>query len=1842
MPEDSSSKSKKTVASVKTKAVASKTIKSAKADKIDDDVDENVSVKSTSKTEQKTKTKKAVKSDDGASKDGNLDVEDVYKGMTLHQHILSAPDTYIGTTLVDEVRMFIFDEDTNKINEDVINYVAGFFKTFDEILVNARDHTVRDKTCKNIRITIDRQSGRITVWNDGNGIPVAIHKKYNIYVPEMIFGNLLTSQNYGKKGKTVGGKNGYGAKLCLKKGTTVPLYNGNMKKIEDVNIKDQLIGDDGSVRNVTDITEGEGKLYEIRQQAYNSYIVNEEHILCLRMPDHKVIFWSETEKTWNMLWLDKQKKEIRKKSIRVYPKEKVTCEECGEELSSNLKRHYTRLHPGIEVPKIPRKSPTTTAPNAIKVKEAKKKMEKFAKTIPDDNTLDISVKEYMKLNATTQKRLTGYVGRCVQWEHGDVDIDPYVLGLWLGDGFQRGDRFAINARDDPEILEYLEKWGKNNDAKFTQGKNTPYTYGISSLSKCGVAPLKSQLVKYNLINNKHIPREYLVNSRDTRLKVLAGLIDSDGYVSRDGTRISITQGMNHEQLANDIILLARSLGFMCCTQIVKTSWKYEGELREGEGIRINISGPGAEDIPTRVARKKCNSPVKRDTTGTGCISISEVDGGEYVGVAVDGNQRFVLGDFTVTHNCNIYSSEFEIHTIGVDKIKEVDGKIVPDENAKKVEYKQTFRNNMYDVGKPEINTKISQASKMFTQISYLPDYERYGMNGLTNDMYALLIKRCYDIAACTPKTVNITVNGEDIKCRKFEDYIKLYYSDDPKDKPKITYEKVNDRWEIGIGFNKNVGDRYISFVNGISTFQGGTHVAHVVNNVVAKVTAFIKKKKEYKDLKIMPATIKQYLTFFINCVVEDPGFNSQTKEYMNSKVADWCTCGNNCKDVKCELSDEFIEKLCGNGLMTEVINMSKFKEMRDLDKTDGKKVGNLRDIPKLLDADWAGKRNSHKTSIFFTEGDSAKAFAVSGISVIGNDRYGVFPLRGKLLNVRNANAKQIKANAEFLFIKRILGLKQGMKYRDVSKLRYGSIIILTDQDPDGSHIKGLIINMLEYFWPELLQIKGFVKAYNTPIVKAWKRTDKKKANVKQFYSMSEFEKWRDEKMGGDLKANGWEHKYYKGLGTSTEKEAKESFNNFEDNLVTFLWEHEDDDSVADRMSEGKSEARTLAIAKLKSDLKKKGDKVKKTAKSKKSSEDEDENAENNTDDVADSLVDEDEQESDAKEEDEDDEKTFAYMKSKSHAAITKAFDESLVNLRKEWLQKFLRSNLLEYKPRMQVPFSDFIDRDLIFFSNTDNDRSIPSVVDGLKPSQRMILHCCFKRGRRSKEVKVAQLSGYVSENTDYHHGEASLQGAIIGMAQNYPGSNNINLLKPNGNFGYRRQGGKDHASARYIFTELDPITNFIFREEDDEILNYNYNDDMKVEPDVFAPIIPLGLINGSQGIGTGFSNTTPPHNPRDVVTNLKRLINDEEPIDMLPWYNGFKGTVEKNPKADNKYIIRGKYRVDGAKVHIEDIPIVNGWIEPYEAKMDAKVSVTKDDGLKIESIKKNPGNNNINMVITFKGQELQKMFKAGTLEKFLNMTQSLSVTNLNMFNAKGKMTKYDSIEDVLREFYEYRLGMYEKRKEFFLLKLQNDLDISTYKVKFIKEYLAGTIKIAKKKVTEVISQLEAKGYPKMAHDHRTPEAGRSYRYLTDMSILTLTDDKIKELEENMEHCQMLYDQYLNTPIKKIWLKELDEFLVAYEKWCTEWEEENEIADKADPKAKDGGRGKKGRSKKSTKADDADDVDADAVDEVDSDEDNPTIKISSTSSKTKSSSKSTSKSDKSDVKKVVKKVTKKTS
>ena len=1619
----------------------------------------------------------------------DVSISEKYKKMNQHEHVLALPDTYIGGVELDSYPMWVYNEESNKMESRIIQFVPGLYKIFDEILVNSRDHSVNDKTCRNIKVTINKQTGEISCWNDGNnGIPIVIHPEHNIYVPEMIFGVLLTSGHYGTKGKTVGGKNGFGAKLCLKKGTLIPTFNGEVKKIEDIKQGEQLVGDDGTARTVLSKTEGHGKLFEVTQQRCDPYIVNEDHILSLKMPDHKVIFWNETELAWNILWLNKKEMTIQKKSVRV---------------GTNTKESNDALI----------------------------KMNEFAKTISDDNTIDISIKDYMNLSSTTKLRLHGYTGKCVQWQYKDVKLDPYVLGLWLGNGSKNGYSFAINSKADPEILEYLNEWGNANDAEFTQEKNNCVSYIVTSKSGCYIAPLKKLLSEYNLINNKHIPNEYLINSRDVRLKILAGLIDSDGYVDREGTRIVIKQGMNHEKLTKDIIFLVKSLGLMCCYEKCNTQWTHKEKLKRGIAIAINISGNDCKDIPTKVFRKKCCSPLKRDTTNTGTLSIKQVEDGDFIGLGVDQNQRFVLNDFTVTHNCNIFSTDFYIE-IGDSKNSKV--------------YKQHFSNNMYTRNNPVIDEK--QVEKSYTFIKFKPDFKRFGITELTDDIISLFYKRVYDIAATTRETVAVYLNEKRLGINNFQDYIKMFDNHDDSNNAdgsddenetdstdNCVYEKVNDRWEIGVVYDPTPGYRQVSYVNGICTYKGGRHVDYIVNQVIKGLANFIQQK--HKDLKVKTAHIRDNITVFINSIIEDPSFSSQTKEELTSKVTSFGS--------ECKISDDFIKKLSKTGIIEEIVNFAKLKAMAELKKTDGKKRSNLKDVEKLVDAHWAGTKKSNQCRLFLTEGDSAKAFAISGMSVIGKERFGVFPLRGKLLNVREAKLSQLANNEEIKNIKQILGLKQNKKYKDTSELRYGGIIILTDSDVDGSHIKGLVMNFIHYFWPSLMQIDGFIQSMATPIVKAWKTSDPKKKNPKIFYTLTDYENWQ-KSLGGNLRSAGWKSKYYKGLGTSDEKEAQEAFNDFEKRLISYIWNHNNDGN-----NDANNNVNLIENA------------------------DDDDSVE---DDVEEQTEDKEDEQEKSETQNEDDEEDFNFDKqNKNFNAITLAFAKTRADDRKNWLKNYDRSNIIENNIT-NVPFYDFVNKDLIHFSNYDCIRSIPSLVDGFKPGQRKIMYVSMKSEHNllRGEMKVAQLAGYVSAEAAYHHGEAALQETIIGMAQNFVSSNNINLLTPIGNFGFRKLGGKDAASPRYIFTQLNQLVPYIFRKEDEKIYKYVEDDGYSVEPEFYAPIIPMVLINGSAGIGTGFSSNVPCYNPIDIINNIRLLLDNKEPLSLKPWYNGFKGSIVK--LNDNIFRTCGVYEIiNETTIKITELPLYT-WTEKYNTWLETLVLVDKKNPGKnqiIESIKDDSGNNNISITIKFLPGILQKLIQTNKLEKTLKLYKNIGTSNMHLYNSKSVIQKFASVSDILKSFYSTRLSIYETRKEYYMKILENDLNLLKYKILFLKYVINGKIIVFenKKAISKeiILKRLEELDFPKLSNNAFAYDDDKSYSYITNIKFFDITPEEMAKLEDEFGKVQNEYEVYKNTPVKQIWLSEIDELVVAYNKWLKEQDDTDQPT-----------KSKKSTAKKSTK------------------------------------------------------------
>ena len=961
------------------------------------------------------------------------------------------------------------------------------------------------------------------------------------------------------------------------------------------------------------------------------------------------------------------------------------------------------------------------------------------------------------------------------------------------------------------------------------------------------------------------------------------------------------------------------------------------------------------------------------------------------------------------------------------------GRVETVDHIRGFKYIQEYKNNLDEICKPSI-TKCK--NKPYTKITFKPDYDRLGLDGLTPDMVALLKKRVYDISAITDKTIKVKYNNELVPVKCFEQYISMYIGE--KSAAPRVYEDNGERWEYAVALTPTSEFVQVSFVNGIHTAKGGKHVEYILNQIVRKLVDYIEKKKK---TKVNPNSIKEQLILFLRCDIENPAFDSQTKDYMNTPSSKFGS--------KCEVSEKFIEKVAKMGVMDAALQLTEVKENKAAKKTDGSKSKSVRGIPKLTDANWAGTEKSHNCMLILCEGDSAKAGILSGLSSEDRNTVGVYPLKGKLLNVRGEPIKKITDNKEIAEIKQILGLTTGKKYlniEDVNKnLRYGKVIFMTDQDLDGSHIKGLGINLFACEWPTLTQIPGFIGFMNTPILKA-----KKGSNELNFYNDGEFEEWKEQ---NDIK--GWNIKYYKGLGTSTGKEFREYFENKK--LVEFLFSDKTSDDVIDMV-----------------------------------------------------------------------------------------FNKKRADDRKDWLKYYNREAYLDTSKKA-VSYEEFINREFIHFSKYDCDRSIPNLMDGLKISLRKILFAAFKMNL-TKEIKVAQFSGYTSKESGYHHGEASLNAAIVGMAQNFVGSNNINLFTPNGQFGTRLQGGKDSASERYIFTQLNKITRTIFQVTDDNILEYLNDDGQSVEPIYYAPIIPMILVNGSKGIGTGFSTDIMCYNTVQIIEYIQnKLRHIEDDIEFIPYYEGFKGHITKI--SDDKFLIRGTYeKVAQDKIRVTELP-VGYWTEDFKEKLEELASPSEDkDKNKIPAIIKDyedmSKDTNVDFTITFVKGKLEELENAkgdhgcNGLEKLLKLYTTNTTTNMHLFDANDTLQKYDKVTDIIDAYYDIRLKLYQTRKENMIDSLERELMMLTNKAKYIKENLDGTIDLRKKKKEQVLEMLQSKGYDVIDDDE-------DYKYLVKMPMDSVTEENVERLNKEHGNKTVELETIKATTVNQMWLNELDKLSEEY-------------------------------------------------------------------------------------------------
>jgi len=973
---------------------------------------------------------------------------------------------------------------------------------------------------------------------------------------------------------------------------------------------------------------------------------------------------------------------------------------------------------------------------------------------------------------------------------------------------------------------------------------------------------------------------------------------------------------------------------------------------------------------------------------------------------------------------NIFSKSFIIETV--------------DSTRKKL-YIQNFSENLTIKEAPEIK---SCQRKSYTKITFKPDYEKFGLTNITEDIYNLFKRRVYDVSACTDVSVNVYFNDKKINIKDFEKYTDLFL--DTKTIQPRSYEKVNDRWEVSVAISKTGSFDQISFVNGINTIRGGRHVEYLVNAITKKLVdmTLAKKKKAIK-----PQHIKDNIFIFVKSTIENPTFDSQTKETLTTLVTKFGS--------KCELSEKFYEKLYKSGIIELALSATEVVEQKKLVKTDGKKVNKII-VPKLDDANLAGTKDSKDCTLILTEGDSAKTMAISGLSVVGRDKYGVYPLKGKIINVKDITLQKITDNNEITNLKKILGLEQNKDYsKGIDSLRYGKIMIMTDQDHDGSHIKGLLFNVFQTLWISLYKYEGFLTSMLTPIIKATNTSTKE---IISFYNMSDYESWIDT----IERKSQWKIKYYKGLGTSTDQEAKEYFKE----MRQITYQHTED----------------------------------------------------------------------------------------SDGSIDLAFNKKRADDRKIWLSTYDKYNVLDYTEN-SISYETFINKDLIHFSNRNLERSIPHICDGLKESTRKILYACLKRNLYHNEIKVAQLAGNVSEVTAYHHGENSLQEAIIGMAQIFVGTNNINILEPKGQMGSRISGGQDASSPRYIYTLLSKLTKLIFKEEDNSILNYLNEDGLSIEPEYYIPIIPMILVNGGIGIGTGYSTNIPQFNPNTIINiyleiinkidnevgkiltieDIEKsitIINDIEVKELVPYYLGFKGEIDKNDKGS--YYSKGIYNwVNNTTVEITELP-VGSWTENYKEFLEEMILNVNNKHLK--SFENHYTAKNVKFILKLNDGSKEDLEEKILTEFNLTSSKNLSLNNMHLFSEKGCIKKYNNTTDIIKEWAIIRINKYYERKDKQLSILTDDFNILSAKIKFIIDIINGNIIIMNIKIKDIEDQLENAEYYK---------CNDNYDYLLKMPISQLTLEKKENLEKEVEKLEIKIKELKEMSIIKIWENELQELLIEW-------------------------------------------------------------------------------------------------
>ena len=1028
-------------------------------------------------------------------------------------------------------------------------------------------------------------------------------------------------------------------------------------------------------------------------------------------------------------------------------------------------------------------------------------------------------------------------------------------------------------------------------------------------------------------------------------------------------------------------------------------------------------------------------------------------------------------------------------------------------------FSQTFTDNMAHASEPVI--KPFSLKKGFTNVSFLLDYARLGVpNGsMTPDIKQMLVSTVVDATCLLTKKVVLSLDGTLLDVKNVKHFTALFLAPGQpttlvaSDVVKSTSTAVDvNTWEVCVAPVSNAfvssDDNVVGFVNSLQCSQG-THVNLALSRLTSALEDHIRlKNKKAADFKLSPAHVRRNVFIVVKLMVDSPEFSSQTKEKLTTPCSSF--------DADWHPSAAFIKTLVASGVVESIYQEVVDKELsvaRRLQKkaSSSGSAGNARRnvIADKYDPATNVMKHGSTCSLLVTEGDSARALAVAGLAVVGRANFGIFALKGKPLNVRNLNSAAISKNKEVMTLLNIIGLTYGQTYTSLAGLNYKKLVIFSDQDPDGAHIGGLIINVIHALFPSVLKVDpAFVQRFATPLVRVTEK-GKSRGDVRCFYARPHFEEWWEHEVAAATSATAsaaarmsvkYDIKYYKGLGTSTSALAREYFSSYRDQLVDIVWTAASDELMVQMFQSDNASSRR--------DL------------------------------------------------------------------LTQSYDPAAY---------------IDYTSS-EVSLPDFIYKEVLPYSNYSNERNIPNVIDGLKPVQRKALFTFLSKNIVA-DVKVAQVAAQVAAFTMYHHGEQSLVETIVGMAQDHVGVSNINVFRPEGQFGSRLDAPSVHSAARYIFTGLDAVTRFLFPDTDDAVLSYKLEEGSRIEPEFFVPVIPMALVNGAFGIGTGWSTSVPLFSPQDLIRVCQAVARDGVPgceqftRHLTPWYHGFTGEVTFVPHK-NTFLTRGVMTVseDGRSIHITELP-VGTWTHPFVEQLEHKwmingngsgsgnAVVPKKRGREkfmsrsrsrspsvagamqkpaasqepfddpnagfIFSIERRWTESKVDMILHCDGFKVLRLISSGMqsspLWAMLGMQSELRLNNMHLHDASGKLRRYESVTDIVAEHAAVRLALYEKRRLYMIAEAEKDRVVTENKLRFVEDIVSGRLTLAQLPDDDaVVRHLEEHGFAKM------PDFG----YLLNMSFRSLNQSRVSRLRSDIDQLTVKIQTLTSQTPSDLWLADL--------------------------------------------------------------------------------------------------------